>query len=362
MTITSKNMAKDYYQILGVARGADEKEIKKAYRKLAREYHPDANKGADAEARFKEINQAYQVLRDADKRKLYDQFGPDFERYQAGGAPPPPPGSYGYSQQGGAGYGGTYGGNVDFSDIFNQVRRGRGGAGGGAQYEEVDASDIGDIFGDIFRGCRGQQQQQGGGFNFRRQRGPQKGQDAEQPIDISLAESVRGTQRSLQMTIRDPQTGEQHQRNVTIKIPAGVQDGARVRAAKQGAPGQNGGANGDLFLKIHIEPHAFWKREGDNIHCEVPVTFAEAALGATIEVPTINGAVKMKIPAGTQSGQTFRLSGRGVKHLKGGGHGDQFVKVKVDVPKKLETREAELVQELAQLRDQNVRRSLPTEL
>ena len=161
---------------------------------------------------------------------------------------------------------------------------------------------------------------------------------------------------------RDPQSGEQHQRNVTVKIPAGVREGARVRAAKQGAPGQNGGPNGDLFLKIHIEPHAFWKREGDNIHCEVPVTFAEAALGATVEVPTINGPVKMKVPAGTQSGQTFRLSGRGVKHLKGGGHGDQFVKVKVDVPKKLNPREAELVRELAQLRAQNVRLGLPTEL
>jgi len=126
-------MAKDYYQILGVARGVDEKEVKKAYRKLAREYHPDANKGADAESRFKEINQAYQVLRDADKRKLYDQFGPEFEKYRAAGGPPPPPGAAGYGNYGGAGGYGA-GGNVDFSDIFNQVRRGRAGQASGAQY------------------------------------------------------------------------------------------------------------------------------------------------------------------------------------------------------------------------------------
>jgi DnaJ-class molecular chaperone len=351
-------MAKDYYKILGVERSADEKEIKKAYRKLARQYHPDANKGANAEAKFKEINEAYQVLSDKEKRSLYDQFGADYDKVQAGGYPGA---NYGGGAQSGAQY--------DFRDIFNQARHG----GGGQVYtEEVDASDLGDVFENLFGNFRGGNRGQGGaqgtrtggGFNFRgaRARGPQKGSDVEQPIDISLAESIRGTQRSLQLTIRDPSTGSEHHRNVTIKIPAGVHEGARVRAANQGAPGDNGGANGDLYLRIHIQPHPFWKREGDDIHIEVPITFGEAALGATIAVPTLNGEVQLKVPAGTQCGQIFRLSNRGVSHLKGGGHGDQYVKVKVMVPKNLGPREEELIREMSRLRDQNVRLELPRDL
>ncbi|MDQ3815898.1 MAG: molecular chaperone DnaJ, partial [Armatimonadota bacterium] len=139
-------------------------------------------------------------------------------------------------------------------------------------------------------------------------------------------------------------------------------EGARVRVANQGAEGSGGGLKGDLYLTIHVQPHPFWKREGDDLHCEVPVTFGEAALGATIDVPTINGPVQMKIPAGTQCGQTFRLSGRGVPHVKGGGAGDQYVKVKVAVPKHLGPREEELIKELSRLRDQNVRLGLPTNL
>jgi len=341
-------MAKDYYKILGIDRNADEKAIKKAYRKLARELHPDVNKGPQAEARFKEMNEAYQTLSDKDKRALYDQFGADYDKVQAGGGYGPP---------------GAGGATADFRDIFNQTRRG----GGQGHPHEVDPADLGDVFENLFGGFRGgrpQAPQPGrgaaGGFNFRggaRPRGPQKGRDAEQPIEISLAESIQGTQRSLQLTIRDP-AGDQ-QRNVTVKIPAGVKEGARVRASAQGGPGENGGPNGDLYLKIHILPHPFWKREGDDLHIEVPITFAEAALGDTITVPTINGEVQLKIPAGTQSAQTFRLSGRGVPHLKGDGAGDQYVKVKVAVPKNLGPKEEELIRELSRLRDQNVRLDLP---
>lgn len=344
-------MAKDFYKILGVERTADEKAIKKAYRKLARQYHPDANKGANAEAKFKEINEAYQILSDKEKRDLYDQFGADFDKVQAGAHP-------------GAGY--ATGGVHDFRDIFNQAR-----GGGGVYTEQVDASDLGDVFENLFgsfRGNRAQPPQGGvggrvGGFNFRgaRNRGPQKGPDAEQPIDVTVGESIRGTQRSLQLTIIDPHTGGEHHRNVTIKIPAGVREGARVRAANQGAPGENGGANGDLFLRIHIQPDRFWKREGDDIHIELPVTFAEAALGATIPVPTVNGEVQLKIPPGTQCGQVIRLSKRGVAQTKGD-TGDQFVKVKIVVPKNLGPREEELIRELSRLRDQNVRLEIPAEL
>lgn len=356
-------MAKDFYKILGVERSAEEKEIKKAYRKKAREFHPDANAGKDAEARFKEISEAYQVLSDKDKRALYDQFGENYDKVSQGAPPPGAAGNY-------ANYGGAnYGGGANFEDLLNQARRQQSTPGAGrAGVGEVEGGDIGDIFSSIF-GARGgasthpNSQTPGngrGGFNFRNRRSPQKGQDVEQPLEISLGESIKGTSRALQLTLRE--AGAQHARSFTVKIPAGVREGARVRAANQGAPGENGGPNGDLFLKIHIATHPFWKREGDDLTCEISITFAEAALGATIDVPTTSGEVKMKIPAGTQGGQTFRLSGRGVPHIKGGGSGDQFVKVKIFVPKNLGPREEELIQEFSKLRDQNVRLNLQTAL
>lgn len=349
-------MAKDYYKTLGVARTADEKEIKKAYRKLARQHHPDINpNNKGAEAKFKEINEAYQVLSDKDKRALYDQFGDDYERAQQAQAAGFNPNAYARGAGGGAP--GAAGG-VDFGDIFNQARQ-RGAAGAGNVHVE-DGPHVGDLFENLFGNARGGQ---GGGFNIggRRARGPQKGDDIEQPLEIALLESIRGTQRNLQLTIRNP-SGEEERRNVKVKIPAGVKEGARVRVAAQGASGSNGGPNGDLFLKIHLQPHTFWKREGDDLHCEVPITFAEAALGAQINVPTMSGQVQLKIPAGTQSGQVFRLSGRGVTRVNGSGAGDEFVKVKIVVPKNLGPREEELIKELSRLRDQNVRHDLPTGL
>ncbi len=353
-------MAKDFYNILGVERKADEKEIKRAYRKLARQYHPDANQGKDAEAKFKEISEAYQVLSDSEKRALYDQFGDNYDKVGQGA---PPPGAAGYGPVGHSGgyAGGNFPGGFDVEDLLNQARRQQ--AQGGAARVEVEEGDIGDIFSTIFggRGGGGSTPRSGGGFNFRQRRSARKGQDVEQPIEISLAESIRGATRALQMVISDPVTRSQHQRNVTVKIPAGVRESARVRVKEQGAPGENGGPNGDLYLKIRIAPHPFWKREGDNLHCEIPITFAEAALGATIAVPTANGEVKMKIPAGTQSGQNFRLSGRGVPKTKNDA-GDVFVKVKVAVPKELQVRETELIGELSKFRDQNVRANLPSRI
>lgn len=351
-------MAKDYYKILGVERKADEKDIKKAYRKLARQYHPDINPNdKSAEARFKEINEAYQVLSDKEKRELFDQFGPDFDKVQTG-APS------GHAASG-------YPGGVDFDassleDLINQSRRARGETSR-ARRGAADPSELGDVFESFFGGFRGKQAPNGRGVNIggrQKANGPEKGQDVEQPLEISLPESIKGTQRTLQLTITTPETGQSEMRNVTVKIPAGVNEGTRVRVASQGASSSSSGPNGDLFLKIHIAPHAFWKRENDDLHCEVPVTFSEAALGATIDVPTISGRVQMKIPAGTQSGQTFRLSGRGSpKAAKNGSDaktaGDQYVKVKIAVPKNLAPREEELIGELSRLRDQNVRLELP---
>lgn len=362
-------MAKDYYQILGVPRGTDAKEIKKAYRKLARQYHPDINPNSkDAEAKFKEINEAYQVLSDEEKRKFYDQFGADYERVKAAK-------EAGYDVGNmGNGAGANFG-NINFEDLFGQAKRSgtvgsAGGNSGNVRFENGDPAEFGDLFESIFGGRRrekdfrdapgGTSTNSKSGFNFGRKRGPQRGNDVEHPVEISLAESINGTQRTLALVTRD-ENGAPQNRSVTVKIPGGVRDGASVRVAGKGGPGAQGGTSGDLFLKIHISPHRFWKREGDDLHCEVPITFAEAALGAQIEVPTISGPVQMKIPAGTQSGTTFRLSGRGAPRPKGGA-GDQYVKVKIAVPKNLGPKEEELIKELSRLRDQNVRLELPSSL
>lgn len=341
-------MAKDFYAVLGVGKKADEKEIKKAYRKAARQHHPDINPNdPSAEAKFKEINEAYQVLSDPDKRKLYDQWGDDYDKIPPGYTGGPGDVNFGGGAPGAPNFNG-----VDFSEIFNRAGQGGpGGAPGGVRFEtDFGGAGGGDLFESLL----------GGLGRGRRPRGPQRGSDIEHPVQISLAESIHGTQRQLNLTIRDPQSGAEQKRNVTIKIPAGVGEGARVRAAGQGGEGSNNGPRGDLFLITHIKRHPFWKREGDNLSCEMPVTFAEAALGATIEVPAPQGTVGLKIPAGTQSGQTFRLSGRGVPKLKGGA-GDVLVKIKIAVPKDLTDEEKALVQQLEN-RPADVRSSLNAHL
>ncbi len=359
-------MAKDYYQVLGVARDTDAKEIKKAYRKLARQFHPDINPNSkEAETKFKEINEAYQVLSDEEKRKFYDQFGADYERVKAAKDAGYDVGDMGggFGGAGGVGNPGPNFGGVNFEDLFGQAAH-----GGKVRIESSgNPGEFGDLFENIFGGKRKEKDFRDApstgskaGFNFGKKRGPQRGNDFEQQVDISLGESIQGTQRTLAIVTRD-ETGAPQNRSVTVKIPSGIRDNASVRVAGKGGPGASGGASGDLFLKIHIMPHRFWKREGDDLHCEVPITFGEASLGAQIEVPTINGAVQMKIPPGTQSGTRFRLTGRGVPRPKGGA-GDQFVKVKITVPQKLTSKEEELIHELSRLRDQNVRFDLPSAL
>ena len=344
-------MATDFYKLLGVERAASEKEIKRAYRKKAREHHPDVNPNdPNAEAKFKEINNAYQVLSDKEKRGLYDQFGPDFDKVNSA-----PPGwnnqssgaGYSAGQPGSQSYGGGFGG-VDLEELLRQSQRGGGGSGGA----RVESEAGGDIFDSIFGGLRGR-----GGFGNRR-REAQRGENIEQNVQITLSESLHGTQRAFQFTITDPNTGTVDKRNVTVKIPLGVRDGATVRVAGKGTTGETGAPNGDLLLKINIAPHPHWKRTGDDLSIEVPVTFSEAALGATIDVPTQTGRVQMKLPAGTQGGQKIRLSGRGVKR-KDGSAGDLYVVAKIEVPKELSEREHELIEELKALRLENPRAALP---
>ena len=343
-------MAKDFYKTLGVARDADEKAIKSAYRKLAREFHPDVNpNNPGAEAKFKEISEAFQVLSDADKRKLYDQWGEDFDKIPPGytGGPGPSSGGTGYGDAPG-GYSGGFGG-IDMEELLRQAQQaqsGRGGFGGASQ-----SGGQGGMFNELFGNFRG-----GGAAR----RGPQKGGDVEQPVEISFAESIKGTQRRLNLIIRSDD-GREETRDVTVKIPAGVSSGTRVKVSGKGASSSNGGANGDMFLKVSVRSDPFWKRDGNNLKIEVPVGFAEAALGAQISVPTLDGTVTLKIPAGTQSGQTFRLSRRGIAP-KSGSAGDELVTIKVVVPRDLTERETELIEELRALRPDDVRSHLPKSL
>jgi curved DNA-binding protein len=290
--------AKDLYSVLGVARDADEETIKKAFRKLAMKYHPDKAPGKANEARFKEVNQANEVLSDKQKRALYDEFGEeslsqnfDPERARV---------IRQYGNRGPRRAGG--GQDFDVQDIFSG-----GGAGGG---------DFSDILGDLFR-----RQQGGGAGGGRSARQPVKGQDIESPVTIDFVSAVKGTNLEL---LRGEET-------VTVRIPAGADEGSRLRIPGQGSPGRGGGPNGDLVLVVHVTPHPVFKREGDDLHLEVPVTLGEAYQGAKIKVPTPDGEVTLKVPPRTQSGAMTRLRGKGVTR-KGKEPGDLYVKFIVHVP------------------------------
>jgi curved DNA-binding protein len=294
-------MAQDLYATLGVPKDADADTIKKAYRKLAGQLHPDKNPGdKKKEERFKHVNHAYDVLGDAKKRKLYDEFGEDALRegfdaekaraYKAWA-----------SQQGQArgrpGYGGQ---TVDLEDLFQSG----GGAGGGT-------GGFGDLFGDLIGRSRGR-------------RGPAKGPDLESEITIDFASSLRGATLDLHP---HGQAGTP----VTVRIPAGADEGSRVRIAGQGAPSNTGGPRGDLVLTIHVTPHPHFRREGDDLHLDLPVTVTEAFHGAKVTVPTVDGSVSMKVPQHTQSGSKVRLRGKGVAR-KGRAPGDLYVHFLVQIP------------------------------
>jgi DnaJ-class molecular chaperone len=280
---------KDYYQILGVKKAASDDEIKKAYRTLAKKFHPDKNKGnKEAENKFKEISEAYAVLSDKEKREQYDRLGR--EAFSFGG--------------GGAGGANPFAG-FDFSQFANRARA--GGARGGRR--TAGAGGFTDIFSDLFGG--------GGGF----EQGPQRGQDIDAELTIPFRDAVLGTTMDLSV----------NGSHIKVKIPEGVSNGQRIRLRGKGAPGEMGGPPGDLNVLVHVTPHPFFERKGDDIHIDLPITVGEAIRGAQVDVPTIQGPVKARIPAGTQGGQTFRLTGKGVKK-KGGGHGDHYYRVQIMVP------------------------------
>ena len=345
-------MAKrDYYEILGVSKGIDAKELKKAYRKLAMKYHPDRNPDdKDADAKFKEATEAYEILGDAKKRAAYDQYG------HAGVDP----------NAAGGGFGG---GGGNFSDVF------------------------GDVFGDIFGGAGG-----GGG----RRGGPQRGSDLRYTMDLSLEEAVRGVEKkirvptltscdpcggsgakpgtqpktcgtcggagqvrmqqgffSVQQTcpscrgqgtmIDDPCTSchgrgvKEETKTLSVKIPPGVDTGDRIRLSGEGEAGAMGGPAGDLYVQVSVREHELFHRDGRNLYCDVPISIVDAALGGELEIPTLDGRVKLKIPAETQSGKLFRLRGKGVTPVRGGTAGDLLCRVQVETPVNLNSNQKDLL-------------------
>lgn len=349
-------MAKrDFYEVLDLEKNATEKDIKRAYKRLAMKYHPDRNQEnkEESEAKFKEIKEAYEVLSDEQKRAAYDQYG-----------------HAAFEQGGMGGGGGGFGGGADFSDIF------------------------GDVFGDIF----------GGG---RRQQRPSRGSDLQYNMELTLEEAVRGVTKEIRIPTLEscdvchgsgakPGTsadtcstchgmGQVHMRQgffsvqqpcptchgrgkvikdpcnkchghgrveryktLSVKIPAGVDTGDRVRLSGEGEAGENGAPAGDLFVQVHVLPHNIFERDGNNLHCEVPINFAIAALGGEIEVPTLDGRVKLKIPAETQTGKVFRMKGKGVKSVRGGLQGDLMCHIVVETPVKLNEKQKELLKEFGE--------------
>jgi DnaJ-class molecular chaperone len=340
---------KDYYKTLGVGRNATEKEIRSAYLKLARKFHPDKNRGdANAEERFKEINEANEVLSDSEKRKMYDRFGEDWQRYRdAGFTGDEPQGRTTTSSSAGP----------DFGQWFT-------GQTGTTRTDFGDSG--GDGFSDFFRTLFGSR-----GFGSQTRTVRQRGDDLETTIDITFDEAFRGTTRRVDVQVQEPcptcgGTGfvreapcptcdasgyVSRRRSLEVKIPAGVANGSRVRVAGQGGPGIGGGPNGDVYLRVRIQDDAKYVREGNNLRVDVPVPVYTAVLGGEVVVDTPSGKVALTIPAETQAGKVFRLRGKGMPGGKGSsGGGDLLARVSIVIPTHLSEREKELFSELRSLR------------
>ncbi len=322
---------RDYYNILGVGKNASERELKQAYRKLARKHHPDVNPGdKSAEARFKQINEAYEVLSDPEKRRKYDQFGDQWQhadQFARAGWQQAPSGDFGRS------------------------------GGQGVRFEEFD---LGSLFGDLF----------GSGTRSRRVR-PRRGRDIEQPVEVTLEEAYHGAKRTIALQAEEScsackGTGRIQNilcsacrgsgvvlsvKRLEVKIPPGVKGGSRVRIAGKGEPGYSGGASGDLYLLVSVKPHRLFEQKGDDLYVEVPIPLTVAVLGGEVKVPTLKGSrLALRIPPETQNGRAFRLAGQGMPHLGNSSRGNLYARVNVVLPTKLSPKEKELFEQLAKLR------------
>ncbi|NQD66359.1 molecular chaperone DnaJ [Bacillus haikouensis] len=353
---------RDYYEVLGVGKDASKDEMKKAYRKLSKKYHPDINKEADADQKFKEISEAYEVLSDDQKRAQYDRFGHTDPNQGFGGG----------ADFGGGGFGG-------FEDIFNTFF----GGGGGGRRRDPNAPRQGAdlqytmslkfeeaVFGketeieipkeeecdtchgsgakpgtkvDTCSHCKG-----AGQLNV------EQNTPFGRIVNRRVCHYCNGTGKQIKEKCSTcGGAGKvQKRRKINVKIPAGIDDGQQLRVTGQGEPGMNGGPPGDLYVVFHVRTHEFFERNGDDIYCEMPVTFAQAALGDEIEVPTLHGKVKLKVPAGTQTGTRFRMKGKGVPNVRGYGTGDQHIQVKVVTPAKLTEKQKQLLREFADISGQ----------
>jgi curved DNA-binding protein len=299
---------KDYYAVLGVSRQATEKEIRQAFRRLARQYHPDVNpNNKEAEEHFKEINEAYEVLSDPEKRQRYDEMGADWERYQRSGQ----------AQAPGAGfYGGQRMSAQDLGDLFGEE------------------SPFSDFFGEMFDGGR-----RGRAGAAR----PRRGTDLEAEAEISLEEAAHGTTRILRLADEQGKP-----RQLEVRIPPGVRTGTRVRIAGRGGAGRAGGPPGDMYLVVEVMPHSLYQREGDDLHLRMSVALTTMLLGGETRIPTLDGRVMLKIPAGTADGRVFRLRGKGMPHQsRPDQHGDLFVEVHVELPGKLTAEQRQIIEEFA---------------
>ena len=313
-----RTMAQDYYKTLNVSRTASADEIQKAHRKLARKYHPDLNPDDKAaQKKFKEIQQAYDCLNDPEKRKLYDQFGDQYENVAAGRASGGP-------------------GGASFEDIF------QGGGPEGFQF----GGDLGDLF-KQFTGGAGQGRAAGRG----RSRGPVNGADLSAELTVPFNTSVLGGQA----TIHVRRSGKPE--NLQVKIPAGVESGQKIRLRGQGEPSSNGGSSGDLLITITVANHPYFKRNGQNLEVRLPVTLGEAAMGAKVDLPTPGGTMSLKIPPGSSSGKRLRVKGQGVRDASGGA-GDLFVELQIKLPEHLDDESRQSIERIERLYTEKPRAGL----
>ena len=335
---------RDYYEVLGVDKGASDADIKKAFRKLARKYHPDVNPGdKEAEAKFKEANEAYEVLSDAQKRQQYDQFGHDAPNF------------------GGGGFGGGFGGGGadfgDFGDIFNMFFGGGGGAPNGPRQGNDLRYDLTISFEEAVFGCkktitvdRWISCSTCGGTGAKPGTSPETCSRCHGTGRVTTMQQTPFGRVQSQTTCPDcGGTGRRREsKSLEVNIPAGVDNGTRLRMAGEGEAGENGGPSGDLYIYIRVRPHAIFTRDDTDIYMEQKINVAQAALGDEIEVPTLEGRIKFTIPAGVQSGSRFRLKGKGVKSMRSYAKGDQYVTVIVETPKSLTHEQRELFEKLSE--------------